>query len=110
MRIISFLVCCLLFFTGCSKDESLPIERDKLIKVLLDVHIAEAAMVHLSTLNKDSVAGEYYRQVFQRHNLDQATFDSCIHILKRNPAMTDEIYERIAEEYDKLKLEISKQQ
>ena len=86
-------------------SEPLPIDKEKLEAVMLDVHVAEAAMAQLQGgTKKDSLANRYYDQIAEIHQIDRETLDSCLAILQRNPELTMEIYEKMAEEMEKEKL------
>ena len=105
---MNFRLCCcmvLLLLAGCKEQESLPVSERELMDVLIDVHAAEGAMAHLNGEEKDSVATVYYRQIMEIHQMKQQVFDTCVAILKRNPAMTERIYEKINEEFKKSNLE-----
>lgn len=86
-------------------SESLPLPKDELKKILLDVHVAESAMGKLQNgPKKDSLAELYYNQIAEIHQIDRETLDSCLAILQRNPEMADEIYTEISEELEKKQL------
>lgn len=93
------------FLMGClsSQEERLPIAEDKLGEVLIDVHVAESAMVQLQNgPKKDSLADLYYNQISAIHQVDRETLDTCLAIMERNPEMMERIYEKISEEVDKM--------
>ena len=92
------------FFMGCEKELKLPISSDKLTTVLRDVHIAEAAVLHLKASEKDSILSVYYRQICEIHGIKRMDLDSSLAILKREPDMAFEQYEKVFEEMEKLNL------
>lgn len=104
MKALLFLV---LFFmlAGCEEKRQLPLEDEQLIPALRDVHIAENAILHLRSKNKDSVLNVYYDQICEIHGIERADLDSCIVRLKREPQMAHSYYEKVFEELEKLSLQ-----
>lgn len=102
-----FMLMTSLLLVSCSSDktEELPIDEDKAILVMFDLHIAEAAMAKIQAGDsKDSLANEYYEQIAEIHGLDRNTLDSCIAILQRSPELSGIIYEKVLEMAEKKKL------
>lgn len=101
----TFLLLSLLLLSGCKHEESLPVSQETLINVLIDVHAAEAAVTHLTGEEKDSVIHVYYSQIMEIHRMKREVFDTCVAILRRNPELTEEIYEQIQETLKKKNVE-----
>jgi len=97
-----FPLAVLLVVGGCAEQNPLPINEEKFVEVLTDVHIAEGAMMHLQALKKDTLAPIYYGQVMEIHQIDRATFDTCMAILQRDPALMEEIYKKVMRRLDSL--------
>ena len=98
----------LLLLTSClsKQTESLPISQEKLVAVLLDVHVAESALaLQQGGVKKDSLANLFYDQVSEIHQVDREVLDTCLAILQRNPELTKEIYEKVVETLEKKRLE-----
>lgn len=96
-----------LLLPSCLSDQSdeLPIDEDKAVLVMFDVHIAEAAMAKMQAGDsKDSLANEYYEQIAEIHGIDRTTLDTCIAILQRDPELATTIYEKVMEMAEKKKL------
>lgn len=105
-RFLPMLLLSCFLFVGCLTQhrEPLPIDEDQLEAVLLDVHVAEAAMGQLQGgEKKDSLANLYYDQIAAIHKIDREVLDTCLSILQRNPEQTKEIYEKMAEKMEELK-------
>ena len=68
-RFLSLIFFVIFFFSCGPKPTVLPIEKESLIPVLVDVHIAEAAVQSLRKQEKDSVIQVYYDQIFEIHNI-----------------------------------------
>ncbi len=92
---LSFIFLLLSFLSCQKKPTDLPLPEDKLVRVLMDLHLAEGAFHNLSTSSKDTLAFQYYDQVYQMHEVEKAQVDSCIAILNRRPEQYFEIYEKV---------------
>ncbi len=109
-----FRFCISLFFAamvsmlmpGCMNEESLPVSDEKLVPVLADVHVAETALLSFNEPEKDSIARAYYRQIMTIHDMDREVFDTCIAILRRNPELMEEIYDKVYKLLDAERQEI----
>ncbi len=99
---LMLLACCgLLFFAvGCKKQETMPINEESMIDVMVDVHFAEAAISHVALEKKDSIASLYYEQIYGRHNITGADFDTTMSVLKRNPLMMWKLYQKVLARID----------
>lgn len=73
------------------------VAEEKLIEVLVDIHIAEAALQPVYEANKDSLANLYYDQIFEIHDFDRETFFKNIAILRKHPELTRDIYKKVTE-------------
>jgi len=98
MRIFLILFFPIFLLVSCGeKKEVLPIPEPELIKILADIHLAEAAFQNLSTSTKDTLAYQYYDQVYQIHEVEKESVDSCIAILNRNPELFYDTYAKVQE-------------
>ncbi|MEO1257879.1 MAG: DUF4296 domain-containing protein [Bacteroidota bacterium] len=93
------------FVFGCVKENPLPLEEKKLIKILCDIHLAEAALAKLNGSIKDSAAVKLYQQIYTIHEVSEAELDSCLYRIKRDPEIMQDIYQQVMTELDKMKLE-----
>lgn len=90
---------CIGSFTACSSDEpELKIPEDKLVKILVDVHVAEAGFQNLSGEVKDSIANVYYEQIAEMHQIDRVLLDSTIIQVRRDAIKLTSIYDKVLEE------------
>lgn len=96
-RLLSFFILILFLFSCGGNKVNLPIPESELIKILADIHLAEAAFQNLSSSAKDTLAYQYYDQIYQIHQVDKAQVDSCIAILNRNPKYFFDTYEKVQE-------------
>jgi hypothetical protein len=84
-----------------NKQAPLPIEKEKLIKILVDVQLAEALIQDDRQEIKDSLAPVYYKQIFEKHGVNRSLFDTAMSFLGYNPPLMDEIYTQVIKEIEK---------
>lgn len=80
----------------------LPVEEGKLILMLADVHVAEAALQGLLGRTKDSMANVYYDQICSIHGVGRPLFDSALQILQEEPERMELIYAEVMKEMERL--------
>lgn len=83
------------------RSAPLPLDEDKLVKVLIDVHVAEAALQSLRGQTKDSISNIYYGQIFQIHDMSQADFEAAMLILRDDPWRMEALYAKIMAEMER---------
>ncbi len=109
MKYLLFTIFCYLSLLSCNKNKTdLPIERDKLIAILMDVHLAEAAMQETTLENKDSLGKLYYQKIFNLYGVTEAEFNKSMFLIRQNPKELDAIYKEVIETMDKKETEIRK--
>jgi uncharacterized protein DUF4296 len=96
----------LLLFAACHTDEVLPVDEGKLTDVLVEIHIAESTMEEEVAEKWDSLATVYYPFILKNYDMEREQFDTCLAILKRNPALMAQVYEKVIERLKKKKLEL----
>ena len=92
------------FIYSCNRERELPIEEDKLVQVLADIHIAESALKDLTGPEKDSAANKLYNQIYTIHNVAAADVDTCLFHLKRDPVKIEAVYAKVLDELNSLKV------
>lgn len=103
-----FLLIAILTIGSCSKTQApLPIEEAKLKDILVDVHMAEAAIQPIVGLKKDSLKELYFSQIFEIHQVHPVDFEATMEILQTNPARMKKIYKEMTEEVKSKKKEYS---
>jgi len=95
---------------GLDKTETpkLLITEDKMTSILVDLHIAEAAILSANKAQKDSIGGVYFKQVFEMHKIQDSLFYQNLEIISKNPKMTEAIYEKVIEKIEKLNIKNNK--
>lgn len=110
MRIKISLLGIILVLASCQKPpEVLPLDQDKLVLILADLHIAEAAFQNLTSSSKDTLAYNYYDQIYQIHETSEFLVDSSLAIMHRNPKLFYEVYENVRAHLEQKALESTKQ-
>lgn len=82
--------------TSCAKKEKeLPINEEKLILVLSDMHLAEGAIQNLPKSAKDTLSYQYYEQIYAIHDITKEELYSCLSIMERNPKKLELVYKKV---------------
>lgn len=97
--------------TACTpKNPGIPatvIGPEKMVAILSDVHIAQAAV---SVYNVGDTlrytVGDYMPAIFKNHGTTQQQFDSSLKYYSANPALLDSIYKEVLEELSKKEGEV----
>lgn len=105
-----FFFLILLFFGACQPESQLSISNEKMIAVLVDVHVAEAAMQNLSNNQKDSIAQVYYGQIYQIHGLTKEQFAADIDYVTHHPKLMENLYSKVLENLGKREAETQTEQ
>jgi hypothetical protein len=95
------LIIFFLLLTACIKEEKTPpniLSQEKMVDVLIDIHIAEAKANRVSLRSYDSIQAYYKKletDVFKKHQVDSAVYrKSFIYYLDHMKQM-DEIYSTV---------------
>ena len=83
------------------KPTPITMDEDKLVEVLIDVHVAEAAVQMLRGATKDSVINAYYDQIFETHGLSREDFETTMEILRTDPKRMEALYSKIMNEMER---------
>ncbi|MFT4758187.1 MAG: hypothetical protein ACI9XO_002897 [Paraglaciecola sp.] len=109
MKIYHIILVLYLFaFFSCETKVPPLITDEKLIKILADVHLSEAAATSLLMKQKDTTLAKYYGQIMEMHEVLRADFDSTMVILKQNPEKMVKIYEKVLEQIDTEKANLNR--
>lgn len=102
--VVVFNIVCMLFFcVSCGTGKvNLPINDSKLIDILCDVHIMEAALQNRSTEEKDSIAKMYYQQVYEKHEITETSFLRSLELMEEHPKKLEKIYGQVLIQLDTL--------
>lgn len=95
--------------TACNVGESSHLPREKMQKILYDIHIAETYSVIImqdsvsrtSEKNLDSLA-HFYNTIFKHYGITAEQFGKSLDWYKQNPSELDSIYVAMIPEMSKL--------
>ncbi len=100
MKKILFLF---LLLTACTESPKPPpgtLDKDRMINILIDIHIAEAKAGGVSLRSQDS-ATVYYKvlegDVFKKHGVDSTTYYRSYRYYMNNIKEMDEIYAAVVD-------------
>lgn len=100
MRIYWIFTFSALILFGCNKEEKPPIEKDKFIKILVDIHLAEAAMQEMASMQRDSTGKKYYSKIFELHKVPESDFNRTLVYYKKDPEKMDALYKDVLKEIE----------
>lgn len=114
-KLVLFFIIFLFISFSCGKENSVNvvekpsnlIEKDKMIDVLVDFHLAEIAIKKNNRAKADYYSNLYYYSLFKKHNIEAADFDSSIAYYIQMPEKFDAMYADVIEELEKLDTELS---
>jgi hypothetical protein len=92
-----FAFALLISFLACEKSLNTPISEDKLVDILIDLHTAEAAVQDEQQRVRDSMTKIYYQQIFDKHQVSKADFDTTLATYSRHPIRFDTVYNHVLE-------------
>jgi len=98
-----FLMGLILFFFGCSNNNPVPkdiIPEDSLIRIIVDMHLADAILIEPSVQQKQMVINKskFYNAVLNKHAVTKDKFQESLNYYSDNLEKFDSIYERVIEE------------
>ena len=94
-----------LFATACSDDVKVPkdiLPKDKMVAVMADMHIAEAAVNSRSYIlgNQEYLyyIGDVYKHVYKSHKITKAQFDKSYAYYSSHPELFNAVYQDVISE------------
>ncbi len=98
-----------LFLSACQSQEvdqeipPAPLSQEKAVPLLVEIHIAEAA-VKSNKLKKDSLLNysleELYTFVFEKHGMNQESFDELMDYYHQYPEVYETVYEEVTQKLE----------
>ncbi len=96
MRFLILIFLLLSIIYSCNKnDRALPIDRAKLVDILVDVHVAEAVLQEYTFPVKDSIGKAYYQKIFKLHQVNENEFNKSMYLLKQDPEALESVYKDV---------------
>ncbi len=102
LKFIPFFSLFLFSILSCKEEAPppLPFEEEKIISVLSDVHLAEAAIQSLGKAIKDSMSQVYYDQIYEIHGIQKQDFEQLMEMLRNRPGDLKRIYGKMMERFE----------
>ena len=92
----------LLFLTACTGN-NVPdgiIEKDKMIDLMVDVHIVDGSLYNIDAPTADSLYKhgiDRYTKLFKRHHTDSTQFKKSVNYYTLHPEELEKMYEKITQ-------------
>jgi hypothetical protein len=106
MRYLAILA---FFFTSCGSSETLPegvLSKEKMIKVLTAVHIAEAEQQQRVLDQLASPSDTFsFQDVFKKQQINRAEYENSMKFYSANPELLDQIYDEVINELSRKQAE-----
>lgn len=114
-RIIIRSLILLLFVTSCEEETSVRpshlISRDKMVGILVDIHLTDAAYQSRrfsSELVKQFSESDFYYSVLRKHRVADSVFESSLIYYCSKPKEFEKIYTRVINKLTEMEQEESK--
>jgi hypothetical protein len=104
MKYIRIIIIFLLILSSCNNKDKIKgkyiIPRDKLVEVLVEIHIADGVAYTARSLQHSAVFDSlsYRKYIFEKYNITRMEFDSTISAYAHQPNKFDELYEEVINE------------
>lgn len=104
LTVLGLLVSC-----GRKKVEAPPIGQQKMIEILVDVHLLEAQQQSLQPFEKGRVFNTIvgYEKIFLKHGVTSEQFYDSFSYYREHPKEMDELYQRVIDETVRRESELS---
>ena len=118
MKYVSIIIVLFLVFSACNtnrqeKQNKIPeniISSEQMNKILVDVHLAEAALKYKRAKGKKFklYSNQYFEHVFKKHNISKKQFDESLEYYYQHEKQLDKIYVNVLNELKKIKEDADK--
>jgi hypothetical protein len=109
MRIAVFVIVISFLFFSCQDKKKVDflIPEEKMVQVLVELHIADGVLNSTELPYSDSIlrAENYYANILAKYNIDRPIFDSALKQYTENPQIYLKIYDKVI---DTLRIQESK--
>ena len=96
----------LIFLSGCTLRPWGVLSQEKMVAVLLDVHIVEATIKTLDSNSKRIEKQEYYNTMFAKHGITKEQFDHSLEWYSRYPNRLVTIYDEVKIQAEQLQARV----
>jgi hypothetical protein len=89
-----------LLISACGdKAEKPTIPEDKMVRIMGDLIVADAATANFSGYQKDSLSQVYYKQVYDMHGITLETYEKNLRIYSNNIEQMEQISKQIEDRF-----------
>jgi hypothetical protein len=108
LLLLSIFICCKHQPSTSEQEFQKPdslISREKMIRILTDVHLAEAAIVYLKNKGDQTknLTEDYYSAVFSKYKISKETFTSNFNYYKQDEQDFMKMYEEVIRKLESMK-------
>ena len=112
-KFISILFLSSLILISCSKnEEKIPadiISKDKMVQVMVDIHLAEARSQMGTPFNDVKAQKQsYYKFIFKKHKISYEQLRKSLNYYSAHPEIFSEVYDEVITELSKKQAETSR--
>ena len=106
-NVTTLCLCGLLLISCSKKEEKIPeniLPKEKMIPIMVDVHLAEAKIQSNNLSMTDStkkIAAGYYKNVFEKNKITEQQFRESFLYYSRHLDLLNKIYEEVISELSK---------
>jgi hypothetical protein len=87
-----------LFLVSCrQRYQKLSLSNEKLVPLLCDVHLSEAALQTVQGALKDSLTNVYLAQICEIHKISRERLEEVLEELRNNPDAMKKAYQEVAQ-------------
>jgi Domain of unknown function (DUF4296) len=104
---ITFIIGLALICACGRRSEAPTLPDERIVAIICDLAVADAAVSQLGGFERDSFAHMYYKQVFERHNTTLEVYEKDLRLLSVTPQRLQHIY---AQAMDLLKADSLRQE
>lgn len=97
MKYRNLLILLMLGTFSCMQKTNYILTEDKMVDVLADLHISEAAIANTDPLKKDSLSNFYENQIFTIHQVKKKDFQDCLKQYQKEPVKMEKIYKKVTD-------------
>jgi hypothetical protein len=88
--------------TACKQNAPQPtIPEDKMVRIMSDLVVADAAAANFSGYQKDSLVQVYYKQVYKMNGITLAEYEKNLRIYAEDVDKMDRMTQAVAEKFKK---------
>lgn len=103
---LSFSVFLILFLSACTADKP-PINENKMVDILVDMHITQSAKVRDNLNLRSWESYPYYNSVCEKHHVSRTALDSAISYYSKNETQYQLLYEKVIDELKRIETEVN---